>query len=148
MRLDFDAILRFWMDRGFAGFRIDVANGLVKDRELRDNPPVADDDHALVRRLGLRPVHNMNRPEVHDVLRRWRSIVDAHEPPGVLLGETWVGGSPLVGGVLRIRIRRAASSDEHPLRLLGALGRDATDRRIDGGRAPPRRVAVVARIQP
>jgi alpha-glucosidase len=90
VRSDFDAILRFWMDRGFAGFRIDVANGLVKDRELRDNPPVADDDHALVRRLGLRPVHNMNQPEVHDVLRRWRAIADANEPPGVLLGETWV----------------------------------------------------------
>ncbi len=94
VRSDFDAILRFWMDRGFAGFRIDVANGLVKDRELRDNPPVADDDHALVRRLGLRPVHNMNRPEVHDVLRRWRAIADAQEPPGVLLGETWVVDLP------------------------------------------------------
>lgn len=90
VRADFDAILRFWMGRGIAGFRIDVANGLVKDRELRDNPPATDDDHELVRRLGLRPVHNMNRLEVHDVWRRWRRITDAHEPPGVLLGETWV----------------------------------------------------------
>jgi alpha-glucosidase len=35
----FDEILRFWFDRGVAGFRIDVAHGLVKDPELRNNPP-------------------------------------------------------------------------------------------------------------
>ena len=38
VRDEFDDILRFWFDRGVAGFRIDVANGLIKDRELRDNP--------------------------------------------------------------------------------------------------------------
>ena len=37
----FDDILRFWFDRGVAGFRIDVANAIVKDRQLRDNPPVS-----------------------------------------------------------------------------------------------------------
>src|SRR4029450_2030963 len=34
----FDDIMRFWFERGIAGFRIDVANGLVKDAEMRDNP--------------------------------------------------------------------------------------------------------------
>ena len=37
VRREFEEILRFWFDRGIAGFRIDVANGLIKDRELRDN---------------------------------------------------------------------------------------------------------------
>src|SRR4051794_21791374 len=37
VRDEFDRILRFWFDRGIAGFRIDVAHALVKDRELRDN---------------------------------------------------------------------------------------------------------------
>ena len=32
----------------------------------------------------------MNRPEVHDVLRRWRQLADAHDPPRVLVGETYV----------------------------------------------------------
>src|SRR5207344_1162810 len=36
---EFDAILRFWFDRGIAGFRIDVAHGLYKDAALRDDPP-------------------------------------------------------------------------------------------------------------
>jgi alpha-glucosidase len=86
----FDEILRFWLDRGVAGFRIDVAHALVKDRELRDNPPATDDDPELVRRAGQLPIYNMNRPEGHDVLRRWRTLVDAYGPERVLLGETFV----------------------------------------------------------
>src|ERR671923_71415 len=53
-------------------------------------PPHADDDHPLLRPQGFRPVYNMNRPEVHEVFRRWRSLVDADGPDRVLLGETWV----------------------------------------------------------
>ena len=34
----------FWFDRGVAGFRIDVCHMIVKDAELRDNPPATDDD--------------------------------------------------------------------------------------------------------
>jgi alpha-glucosidase len=88
VREEFDDILRFWMDRGIAGFRIDVAHGIVKDRELRDNPPAREDDNAHHRAMGQRPVFSMNRPEVHDVLRRWRTVTDPYD--GVLLGETWV----------------------------------------------------------
>jgi alpha-glucosidase len=90
VRDTFDGILRFWLDRDVAGFRIDVANGIVKDRELRDNPPVTDEDDPRLRALGLRPVFNMNRPEVHDVFRRWRTLVDGYRPERILLGETWV----------------------------------------------------------
>src|SRR5207245_8480468 len=44
----FDEIYRFWFDRGVAGFRIDVAHGIVKDRELRDNRPATADDAPQV----------------------------------------------------------------------------------------------------
>jgi alpha-glucosidase len=88
VRDEFDDILRFWMDRGIAGFRIDVAHGIVKDRELRDNPPATEDDHPHHRAVGLRPEFSMNRTEVHDVLRRWRTVSDPYA--GVLVGETWV----------------------------------------------------------
>jgi alpha-glucosidase len=90
VRRAFDEIQRFWYDRGVAGFRIDVANGLVKDRDLRDNPPVTDEDHPRIRALGLRPVYNLNRSEVHDVFRTWRKLAEAYRPPRLLLGETWV----------------------------------------------------------
>ena len=42
VRDEFDRILRFWFDKGVAGFRIDVAHMVVKDRELRDNPPATE----------------------------------------------------------------------------------------------------------
>jgi len=85
----FDKILRFWFDRGVAGFRIDVAHGIVKDLELRDNPPATENDPPALWALGQRQVYNMNRPEVHDVLRRWRGIADGYEPRRILVGETW-----------------------------------------------------------
>jgi alpha-glucosidase len=86
----FDRILGFWFDRGVAGLRIDVAHGLVKDRELRDDPPMTDRDDPRWSSTGLRPVYSLNRPEVHDVLRRWRTIAERYDPPRVLIGETWV----------------------------------------------------------
>jgi alpha-glucosidase len=84
----FDAILRFWFDRGVAGFRIDVANMIIKDAELRDNPLATAEDHWLVQVFGQRSVYNSNRPEVHDVLARWRQLTETYQSPKVLVGET------------------------------------------------------------
>jgi alpha-glucosidase len=69
VREAFDDILRFWFDRGIAGFRIDVAHLIVKDRDLRDR---------------------WSQPGVHDVHRRWRALADAQEPLRVLVGETHI----------------------------------------------------------
>ena len=90
VRTAFDDILRFWLDRGIAGFRVDVAAGMIKDRDLRDNPPAAAADHGVVRALGQRQEFNMNRPEVHEVLRRWRALTDRYDGDRVLLGEAYV----------------------------------------------------------
>jgi alpha-glucosidase len=86
---EFRRILRFWFDRGVAGFRIDVAHGLYKDALLRDNPSTGLDG-PLAGRFGQRAVYNENRPEVHGVYRDWRSIADSYDAPRLLLGETWV----------------------------------------------------------
>jgi len=88
VRAEFDAILRFWFDRGVAGFRIDVCNIIVKDALLRDNPPATEDDDFEAQLFGQRPVYNGNRPEVHDVLRRWRLVADSYDPARTLIGET------------------------------------------------------------
>jgi alpha-glucosidase len=87
VRVAFDDVLRFWYERGIAGFRIDVCHAIVKDRELRDDPAASPDDHNVVRKRGTRQVFSMNRPEVHDVLKRWRRV---SEPDHVLVGETYV----------------------------------------------------------
>ena len=87
VRREFDDILTYWLDRGVAGFRIDVCNIIIKDALLRDNPPATDSDPPDVRLFGQRPVYNGNRPEVHDVIRRWRQLADRY-PDCVLVGET------------------------------------------------------------
>jgi glycosidase len=70
--------------RGVAGFRVDVAHGLYKDKLLRGNPP-ADDDNELGARFGLRFVYNANQPETHGVYREWRQITESYSPPRLLL---------------------------------------------------------------
>jgi alpha-glucosidase len=83
VRAEFERILRFWFDRGIAGFRIDVAHALIKDRELRDDPPSPDGGSVL-------NVFSMNRPETHDILRSWRRLADSYQPGRVVLGEAYV----------------------------------------------------------
>jgi alpha-glucosidase len=87
---EFREILRFWFDRGVAGFRIDVAHGLYKDAELRDNPPELS-GNPLAGRFGQQQAYNANRPETHQVYREWRRFADSYPAARLLLGETWVG---------------------------------------------------------
>jgi alpha-glucosidase len=81
VRAEFERILRFWLDRGVAGFRIDVAHALVKDRELRDDPVLPG--------LGLQRRYSMFRPETHEILRAWRALASSYDPPRLLLGEAY-----------------------------------------------------------
>jgi alpha-glucosidase len=83
VRSEFERILRFWFDRDVAGVRIDVAHALIKDRELRDDPPNPSGH-------GLLHAFSMNRPETHEILRGWRVLADAYEPPRILVGEAYV----------------------------------------------------------
>ena len=79
--LEFERILRFWFDRGVAGFRIDVAHAIYKDLELRDDPVIPG--------LGMRRRYSMFRPETHEVLRAWRALAETYDPPRLLLGEAY-----------------------------------------------------------
>ena len=87
---EFDEILRFWLDRGVDGFRIDVAHALVKHPDLPDNPAAAEatrnalvDDAATLER-----VFDVDQPGVLDVYRRWRTVVEPYD--GLLLGEVFL----------------------------------------------------------
>ena len=88
VRATFDGIFRFWSDRGVAGFRIDVCNIIIKDAELRDNPPATEEDDFETQMFGQRSVYNANRPEVHEVIRRWRRQAESYDEPRLLIGET------------------------------------------------------------
>ncbi len=87
VRRAFDDVMAHWFDRGVAGFRIDVCNMIIKDAQLRDNPPATEDDSFEEQLFGQRSFYNSNRPEVHDVIRRWRTLADGY-PDSVLVGET------------------------------------------------------------
>ena len=82
VRAEFESILRFWLDRGVDGFRIDVAHGLAKD------PGLADLTGPYLRPDGVRLGHpHWDREEVHDVYRSWRRIVDGYRSGAILVGE-------------------------------------------------------------
>ena len=70
VRKAIDDVMRFWLDRGADGFRIDVAHSLVKDQQLRDNP------RLFAKR---RPRRNWELDEVHEIHRRWRHVLDEYE---------------------------------------------------------------------
>jgi len=79
-------VLRFWLDRGVDGFRVDVAHRIAKDPRLRDNPPNPDWHEGMAASARLLERRTRNWPELHDVLRGLRRVVDAY-PDRVLIGE-------------------------------------------------------------
>ncbi|MEU9701591.1 glycoside hydrolase family 13 protein [Streptomyces sp. NPDC047981] len=70
----FEQVLRFWLDRGVDGFRIDVAAGLFKHPELPDSDDPTADERT---RDSVNPLA-WNQPEVHEVWRRWRAICEEY----------------------------------------------------------------------
>ena len=90
LHYEFEEILKFWFDKGVAGFRIDVAHGLYKDKELRDNPPLDPSNERFGLGFGFEQRYNKNQPEVHQIYRRWREICASYDQERLLLGETWV----------------------------------------------------------
>ncbi|MEU2628325.1 glycoside hydrolase family 13 protein [Kitasatospora sp. NPDC007106] len=71
---EFERILRFWLDRGADGFRIDVAAGLFKHPELPDSPDPEADERT---RDSVNPLA-WNQPEVHGIWRRWRAVCEEY----------------------------------------------------------------------
>lgn len=86
VREDFRRTLRFWSDRGVDGFRVDVANLLVK--ELSDDLPTQVQLDALDRDGGNHPL--TDRDEVHDVYADWRAVFNEYDPPRTAVAEAWV----------------------------------------------------------
>jgi len=74
-------VLRFWLDRGIDGFRIDVVHGLGKDPELSDDPP---------ERAGLPHIAFNDHPAVHPILRRLRALADGYPGDRALVGEVFL----------------------------------------------------------
>ena len=84
--------LRFWLDKGVDGFRVDVMWLMIKDDQFRDNPPNPD-WHEGERPFGqFLPVFNADRPEVHQVVAEMRAVLDGYDDR-VLIGEIYCRSS-------------------------------------------------------
>jgi len=97
---DFERTLRFWLDRGVDGFRIDVAHALAKAvglPDITDPDSVGGPEDALTR--AERPY--WDQPAVHEVYRRWRRILAEYPGDRMAIGEAWVGSEAAMARYVR-----------------------------------------------
>jgi alpha-glucosidase len=80
-------VMRFWLDRGVDGFRIDVAHGMGKDPALPDDPPGTTLPHATLN----------DTAETHQILRDMRTLVDGYPGDRLILGEVFLLDTERVG---------------------------------------------------
>jgi len=77
-------VVKFWLDRGVDGFRIDVAHFIMKDPQMRDNPPNESSDLFIHKPLGEYDsqlhLYDKGHPDVHQVYRELRTYLDTHNP--------------------------------------------------------------------
>jgi alpha-glucosidase len=95
VRAEFESILRFWLDRGVDGFRIDVAHGLAKDPAM---PDLAGRFEAADKVDG-HPHWDLD--EVHDVYRAWRRVADSYQGQRTFVAEAWVASPERLARYLR-----------------------------------------------
>ena len=90
VREEFRSILRFWLDRGADGFRVDVAHGLAKDMDF---PDLAD--HVQILSSAKQPNHaHWDRNELHEIVREWRAVLDEYDGR-MMVAEAWVSEESL-----------------------------------------------------
>ena len=82
-------VLRFWLDRGISGFRVDSMAHLMKDTQFRDNPINPGWDPASGPYFRYLPVHSRDHPDSAAVIRRIRQVVDEYDDC-VILGEAYL----------------------------------------------------------
>lgn len=82
--VEFESVLRFWLDRGVDGFRVDVAHGMVKADGLPDV------GHARqIQLLGKNVLPYFDQDGVHEIYRTWRKILDSYPGERIAVAEAW-----------------------------------------------------------
>jgi alpha-glucosidase len=81
--------MRFWLERGVDGFRVDVIWLMIKDDQFRDNPPNPSYRAGQPSSHRFLPIFNSDRPEVHEVVSEMRAVVDDYQDR-VLIGEIYL----------------------------------------------------------
>ncbi|MGV9313496.1 glycoside hydrolase family 13 protein [Streptomyces sp. NPDC003691] len=84
VREEFESILRFWLDLGVDGFRIDVAHGMVKAEGL---PDIGLREQAKL--IGAQVLPFFDQDGVHEIHRSWRRLLDGYEGQRIGVAEAW-----------------------------------------------------------
>ncbi len=80
--------IRFWLDRGVSGFRLDAVPTLFEDPALRDEPVLGG--RNAQGDPNLDHIYTDNLPEVHGTIRRLRALIDSYPGHRLLIGETYL----------------------------------------------------------
>src|SRR5579875_857780 len=94
---EFERIMRFWLDRGADGFRIDVAHGMAKE------PGLPDMDLSAIRRGAMPDERDIrwDRDGVHEYHRGFRRTLDSYAGDRMAVGEAWVGSAERLARYVR-----------------------------------------------
>ncbi|MEV5573060.1 glycoside hydrolase family 13 protein [Spirillospora sp. NPDC052269] len=84
VRAEFEDILRFWLDLGVDGFRVDVAHAMIKAEGL---PDVGHTGQAAM--LGHAPLPYFDQDGVHEIHRSWRKLLDTYPGDRMAVAEAW-----------------------------------------------------------
>ncbi|WP_132880565.1 glycoside hydrolase family 13 protein [Tamaricihabitans halophyticus] len=96
VRAEFADILRFWLDRGVDGFRIDVAHGMIKAAGL---PDVGYAEQIEL--LGSTELPYFDQDGVHEIYREWRKILDSYPGERIAVAEAWAPSAQRLANYLR-----------------------------------------------
>lgn len=102
VRVEFERTLRFWLDRGIDGFRVDVAHGLVKDPALPD----LGSERTSILSADSAPGHPYwDQDGVHEIYRAWHEVLASYPGERMMVAEAWVPDPD--------RLARYVRSDEY-----------------------------------
>lgn len=88
-------VMRFWLEKGVDGFRVDVMWHMIKDAQLRDNPPNPDYKDSMATYERLIPAYSTDQPETHEVVKMMRKVMDEYDDR-LLIGEIYLDVHRLV----------------------------------------------------
>ena len=88
-------VMRFWLDKGVDGFRVDVMWHMIKDKNFRNNPPNPDYKPGQPTYNAVYPAYSTDQPEVHDVVAMMRQVLDAYDER-MMIGEIYLPIDELV----------------------------------------------------
>lgn len=88
-------VMRFWLEKGVDGFRVDVMWHMIKDDQLRDDPPNPGYKDHMNSYSKLIPAYSTDQDEVHDIVHKMRRVIDDYDER-LLIGEIYLPISKLV----------------------------------------------------